>query len=294
MSNGLIITAKKIQVLLKRGCTPEDIMQKYGCTEEEFKKHLERLYSSGDGSRAKEIYKALEANRKKPRGHGSAKTAKFIDSTPVVDESSESTTIKESVKEPVEAPAINSHESDKFKVILELRKEEEDLSNEIIQFESDHKKLSSEHRECIGELRELQVRIEKIKNDLGDCQLKFDEVTARADEIAGQMNEVARLRNQKKMILEKVRQDIAEKSTVIICVYKDGCIEAPENPELTLEDEGFQTIKAEIAEREECLDLRMRDIVTLSRLVKICEKIEHVNLLCDNPVMEQAFWAIRR
>ena len=96
------------------------------------------------------------------------------------------------------------------------------------------------------------------------------------------------------MVLERVRQEIYEKSMVVVYVYKDGIIEAPENPDVVLNDEGYNELKETVTEREECLDLRVRDITTLARLLKICESINSLTLVCDVPELETAFWAIRK
>lgn len=180
------------------------------------------------------------------------------------------------------------------KSLEDLKVEEKSLSDKIIELEGEHKELSCQHRACNNELRKLQGEIEIIKNSLRDCKSRFDTIVTRADDIAQHMNDISVLRREKMATLGKVRQEIEDKSNVIIYVYNDGTIEAPENPEFILDDDGYIQLKTELAEREECLDLRVREVTILARLLKICERAEYFTLVCDSRELEEAFKAIRQ
>ena len=279
MSTISTVTSKQIQIYIKKGWLPEEIEEKYGCTNQELKDQLNFLYRKGNGSKAQSIYGQLEANRKKPRPK----------KKPIEVRPAEKPVAEEDSSEVAEEQVNFGTE----KTLSDLEKEEKVLSDELIDLESKHKALSGKHRECINELRELQNQIKTIRQELVDCHQKFEDVTVRADEIAVQMNDISVLARPKRMALEGIRQEIADRNTVTICVSNDGTIEAPDNPDFLMDDDGYQNLKAEVSEKEECFDLRVRDIVTLARLIKICEKIERFSLICDNADLEKAFWAIR-
>lgn len=59
------LTAKKFQLAIKNGLTPDEMATDNGITEDELKRQLKLIYNAGDGSRAQSIWRQLEANRKK-------------------------------------------------------------------------------------------------------------------------------------------------------------------------------------------------------------------------------------
>ena len=272
----ITISAKQYQLAIKNGLTPEELADKHNITVDELKSQLRRLYNAGDGSKAQSIFGQLEANRKKSR-----RRRKFNPYT------------EESIRQPDAEQKVHS-EDPKTKTLSDFQEEERKLSSEVIHLESEHKELSGRHRACIKELRDLQDQIEDIKRILMECKTKYDDIVTNADTIATKMNDISTIRRDKLVVLEKVRQEIEERSMVTIFVTADGNIEAPDNPDFVMNDEGFQDIKPELAEKEECLDLRVRDIATLARLMKICGAVEHLTLICDHTELEKAFWAIRQ
>lgn len=273
------LTAKKIQLAIKNGLTFEETANKYEITPEQLENQIKHIYSAGDGSMAKQAIKNLKANRKK------AKKAK--ETEPAEDITSEVPT------EPVEvAETVTEGDKTPERSLEELRKTEEFLVSRVICHESNHKEFAARHRVCIKELRSLQEQIEEIKKSLENSKKTYEEVIEKADEIAKMMNEVSSLRREELEALERVRQEIEARTTIVIYAYGDGTIEAPDSPEFILNDEGYLDIKSKIADREECLDLRVRDITTLARLIKICENVEHLTLICEDEGLEKAFWAI--
>ena len=272
--NSAMISAKQFQIAIKNGLIPEELAEKHGVTVEELKIQLKHLYNAGDGSKAQSIFGQLEANKKKSRKK-KKKPANTVIEQPNVEQEAQP-------------------EEPKSKTLSDLQEEEGNLSSEVIQLETEHKELSSRHRACNTELRKLQELMAQFERQLDDCKSRFDSIANSADAIAVQMNGISDLRKEKLVVLERVRQEIEERSRITLFVTSDGVIEAPENPDFVINDEGFQEIKAEIAEREECLDLRVRDVTTLARLLKICEEVDHVELICDHAELENAFKAIRQ
>lgn len=276
MSNINTITSKKIQICIKKGYSPETLAEKYNCTIEELKERIGQLYHAGNGARAAEIFSALEGNRRKPQRHLLKKS-----------EASEQNQVSE--------PILEEHsEEPTEKSLSTLMEEEEHLSREIMSIESNHKALSGQHRNCAKTLRSLQEQLKEMLETVRGISGTIDQTESDADQIAEKMNGLSTLRREKLVALEKVRQEIEERSTVTICVTNDGTIEAVNAEGYTLSDEGYQDLKAELTDRDECLDLRMREIVTLAKLLKMTQTIERIVLICDNPELEKAFWAIRQ
>lgn len=295
------ITPKDCQLAIKRGLTPELFAEEHGIELEELKNQIKMLYKAGDGSKAQAIYGQLEANRKK--SHCRGRKPKNLDLVTVsTDETiqirSGKITVKpaETAPEASESPEEPQPEQPSNSSALELlRAEEASLHEETIAYEIRRKDLLSELGFCRRDLRELQFEMDKLQKKLDDCNCKYNETAIQADELMKQIREIAEIKREKTEALEKVRQNISDMTAIAIYVYKDGTIEAPENPDFVIIDDGYQELKSDIAEREECLDLRVRDITTLARLIKICEKVEgQLTLICDVPELEKAFWAIRQ
>ena len=306
--NELMINAKKIQICLKNGFTLEETAQKYQTTEELLKTRIEQLYSAP--TTAKKIFDSFEQNSKQKRRRPSHEsTIKLFEKsstrsiltpqgprmvqTPVVQIKSEPT-VQAKVAPVVQAKSSPVAQVKSEPTLSDLREEEARLSAIIMEIEGEHNELSNQHRTCIVGLRKLQDDMANIKESLIDCKRKFDKLVTEADSIAVQMNENSAHRRETVEELEKVRQKVEELTSVTICVASDGTIEAPDNPDFVINDEGFQAIRSEIAEKDECLDLRVRDVITLARLLKICENIKRVTLICDHEELEKAFWAFRK
>lgn len=296
------ITPKDCQMAIKRGLTPEQFAEEHGIELEELKNQIRMLYKAGDGSRAQVIYGQLEANRKK--AHCRGRKPKNLDLINVEHngtikiKSGKTAIVKPTepeMPEVSETPEKSQAEQPSKNTILEsLKAEEASLCEETMAIEINRNELLGELRSRRTTLRELQEEMEKIQKRLDDCSCKYNETAIQADELMKQLREIAEIKREKTEALEKVRQSISDMTAIVICVYNDGTIEAQENPDFAIIDEGYQELKNGIAEREECLDLRVRDITTLARLIKICEKVEgQLTLVCDVPELEKAFWAIR-
>ncbi|MBR3132206.1 hypothetical protein IKG33_02250 [Candidatus Saccharibacteria bacterium] len=269
------ITAKDVRLAIKNGLTPDELAEEYGLSLDQLKSRIRAIYKEGKGTKAQQIWGELEANRKKAHCRTKRKAPTVVEGTPKTIE-------PEEIQEQPEAESLQ-----------DLKGKEATLSAEVMKLESDHKELSGQHRDCIHALRELQTRIDNVRKELIACNQSYNEIASKADSIATEMNTISTLRREKVVVLERVRQEILEKSMIAVYVYKDGIIEAPENPDVALNDDGYQELKETIAEREECLDLRVRDVITLARLLKICESFDALTLVCDVPELEIAFWAIR-
>ncbi len=291
--NGLKITAKKLQVYVKEGYTPEDVMDKHEITEEELLARLKHIYKAGDGSKAVAVYNDLVANRKKPHHikRSSVKVSAAAAEETIRDRL-ENTNESNTMVQP-ETSAAKEVSEEKEKSLDELKKEEESLSKEVMQLESDHKELSGKHRACAKELRNLEKVIDELEAKIEECDRQINEIAEKADSIAVLMNEKCVQRKQKLAELNRLREEIEERGTVTICVTSDGVIEAPENPEFVIDDAGYQSVKDTIRDREEVEDLRVREVTTLAKLLKIAEKASRVNLICDSQELEIAFQALR-
>ena len=275
------LTAKQLHCCIKNGHTPESLCERYQCTREELRDHIFRLYHQ-DKAKAKELYAALEANRKISRKENNPGTAEEAIEEVVME--------KATRKKPVTREEINIQDT----TIESLEKEEVHLSRKVISLESEHKSWRAKHHDCAKRLRAIQDELEEIKSRLEDCREEYDRVIKEANDIASTMNHISEIRREKVVALETVRQKLDELKSVTLCVYSDGRIEAPDRPDFVPDDEGYRELVKELSERPECLDLRVRDIQVLARLLKISENISgKLTLICEVTELENAFTAIK-
>ena len=269
-----LMTAKTLKLAIKNGLTPEDLMEKYECTEEELKKRIGQLYNQGKSKVSQDLYAELEANRKKH--HRKAEE--------VADKADEVAVQSTTEGEP--APIIV------VKTLEDLRKEEQILSNSLIDLEGRHKAFAERRRLYKKNLEELKNSIDKIKAKLEEYSSEFENCLREANLLAVEMNNLCVPIHAKRVALGQLRQEIEDRETTTLFVYEDGHIEA-DDPGFVLNDKGYQDLKPELSEREECLDLKLRDITTLARLLIIAKDAQRVVLVCDNEELEKAFHAIR-
>ena len=267
-----LMTAKALKLAIKNGSTPEDLEQTYNCTEEELKKRISQLYNQGKSKVIQDLFSELVANRKKH--HKKAENDHGDDTISVENET-----------EAVQAPII--------KTLEELKKEEAILSETLIGLEGTHKALAERRRAYKKRLEELRGKIEEIEKKLEEYHQSFEEYLREANDLAQEMDNLCTPIREKRVALNKLRQEIEDRLTVTLFVYEDGRIEAFETPDFTPNDEGYESLKAELSEREECLDLKVRDIITLARLLVITRDVEKLDLAFENEELEKAFRAIR-
>lgn len=271
----LSFTPRDLRICIKSGCTPEDLCSRYGCTDEKLRAHIAKIYQRG--KEAQKIYKSLEGNRKIAH-------KKQVAETPVVPDSSETVNATEETE--------NSN-SDTL-TLSELEDKEQSLSCDLMSIETKRKELLAEHANRIEDLRNIQSELGEIQASLKSCRERYDQVVREANEIAVQINrEINPVLKETKVALETVRHEIETKKTVSLFVFADGRIEAQDRPDLILEDDGYLELKDELLCREECQDLRIRDVTTLARLLKISEHIDHLELACENEELEAAFALVR-
>ena len=295
----LRFSARQVHTFIKAGNTPEDLCERYSCTEEDIKSRLLQLYHQPGSSKGQEMYAALEANRKVARRKTTKETPApevSVNSNPSLPE-----TTAEIQCEPNPAPlsceatsaSSSSEPLENPPSIEELQLEEKILSDTVIALDTEHKNWQSEYHARKKALRELQDKIEQIKESLESCRADYDHIIEEANDLAQKMNQISEARRAKLVALEAVRQKLEELESVTLYVYADGCIESQDHPEAVLKDKGYLTLVKELTERPECYDLRIRDIQTLARLIKISENVKKLILVCEINELETAFNAIK-
>ena len=264
-------TCRKIKTLIKQGHTSEELCERFECTEEELEEHIRLLFKAGSDG----VLRDLDANRKKarPKPHEE-----------VVEEVTESSDLESVTTPEQERPTDPS--------IDELRAREQNLSDKVMSLEVSHEELKGKRRAILKSLRGISEELEGLERQAQSCRDRATKLVAQADEIASAMNDISDKRRDVRLELDIIRKKIEERSTVSIYVYADGHIGTPDNQEFVLDDDGYLALKDELLARDECLDIRVRDVVTLARVKIISEKSTKFSLVFEDQTLESVFFAL--
>lgn len=224
---------------------------------------------------------------------GSANSASNLDQ--LAEESSEATdNPKKEVGQP--APIIDICRDERSDAntedeLGELMRREEILSKEVIELENQHKGLMQKHRNNRKTLTALLADATRHYQEFLACEEKSNRAIEEINQIATEINQAVESRKEKITELEEVRRQIDNKKVISLFVYQDGNIEAPNDPSFVINDEGHLDLRQELLEREEYLDLRMRDIHTLARLLKVVEHAGErpLDITFESAALEEAF-----
>ena len=286
-----MMKAKNVVVGLKNGMTIESFCKKYQCSPEEFEERLKQLYGH-NRKQLKSCFDELAANEKKAK-RGPAKTEDSAESTEIAEtvdareNEGEQTTVEE------QAAVEDNTRQGKLKKFIEL---EDRQSRHVMALESKYMDLATEHRALRTSLRNLAEHIDELRSRCELYEVEFEKCLSRNAEVETQMKETSAEWNAERAILAETRRQIEELSVVTLCVYDSGEITILDECEVDVEldDSGWKVRRDYLLSLEECQELRLRDISTLAKLLKIAEHIEcKVEVVCDNSELEKAFQKLR-
>lgn len=293
------INAKALHVLIKRGCTSSELMEKFGLSDEkqlferihqispvgalDFISQIRKNNKSARRRERKEANKLVEVQQDLPKVENSTEevTATVFEETssdviqevqPVEDNSSS----KEI--QPVEDNSSNkeiqpiednsSIQNTSISHLEELQEKETLLSQDIISDEEAHK-------EMVARRREINLSFKKVKNALSELQrlLKLNEEKTSAlieeyNDLSTKMRTKSSDIKAKKAILADIREQIANLKKCVVYVFADGNIEV-ENASISDVDDD----EDEVAERlltlvqyAEAEELTIKDLKTIAKL----------------------------
>jgi chromosome segregation ATPase len=293
------INAKALHVLIKRGCTSSELMEKFGLSDEkqlferihqispvgalDFISQIRKNNKSARRRERKEANKLVEVQQDLPKVENSTEevTATVFEETssdviqevqPVEDNSSS----KEI--QPVEDNSSNkeiqpiednsSIQNTSISHLEELQEKETLLSQDIISDEEAHK-------EMVARRREINLSFKKVKNALSELQrlLKLNEEKTSAlieeyNDLSTKMRTKSSDIKAKKAILADIREQIDNLKKCVVYVFADGNIEV-ENASISDVDDD----EDEVAERlltlvqyAEAEELTIKDLKTIAKL----------------------------
>lgn len=293
------INAKALHVLIKRGCTSSELMEKFGLSDEkqlferihqispvgalDFISQIRKNNKSARRRERKEANKLVEVQQDLSKVENSTEevTATVFEETssdviqevqPVEDNSSnkeiQPVEDNSSSKEIQPIEDNSSIQNTSISHLEELQEKETLLSQDIISDEEAHK-------EMVARRREINLSFKKVKNALSELQrlLKLNEEKTSAlieeyNDLSTKMRTKSSDIKAKKAILADIREQIANLKKCVVYVFADGNIEV-ENASISDVDDD----EDEVAERlltlvqyAEAEELTIKDLKTIAKL----------------------------
>lgn len=282
----MALNAKKIRLAIKNNMGIEGMAENNQCSVEELEKQIKNLFKNFP-DKSQSIIAALYENQKKIEKH-KAKMAQRKGYGCLDDGVLERLISRENTTEESYLEITYEELPTKADRIAALNEEEEKLKQSIAALQEHLQNLEKQRSQEFDMRRAISAKIETYRQELLAMKEQINNSIAKVAELDEAIAKTKAEIPSKNEELAELLQEIEELSAVTILVGSDGTIEAPENPDFVINDEGYQELKAQIIDREECQELRMREITTLARLLKIT-RTEKVNLICDNEELELAF-----
>ena len=259
------IDRKSIRVAIKNKKDLGYFCEEYQCTEEDFRKTIDSIFNY----KAEDVWSEIKRNGKHHKGSKREKVE-----------------AKESVEEVKMVPEV------KEKSNLEILREQEiEQSKEVMAIENEHKKFAQKHRDCIKQLRGIADDMEALKESFKNKAQKYAQIVERNNEFVHEMNELSSTRREKIVELEKIRKKISDLESAVIWVTDSGDIEIFEgSDEMELNDDGYNQLYLEIRDKEECEELKMKEIRLVARIKKIIDNSEaEIEVLFEKSELEEAY-----
>ena len=284
------ITSRSITEAIKRGITFDTLALDCECTGPEAEHIIMHIYKD-DPEKGIQKIKALKANAKKHKSKASQPPQPPQPSTEETKEKASSEQPKEAITEGSTAEEPKS--PSKAERLADLIRRENELQGKIFELEAHHGEIRASRKREFDNLRNLDSRLDALSKEI--LQVK-DEIIAARDQIAVLGEELTSVSSTVKPMrqqLDKLHQEIEELQVVTILVSRDGTIETPEDPDFIQDETGSNALRAEITFLPECEQLRVIDVKTLSRLLRIVKNSERkFRLFCDSEDLELAFWIL--
>ena len=285
------LDAKGVLLGIKNGMTVDDFCTKYQCSSEELITRIHQIYNRSEKIAKKHIA-AIIANEKNARKTPNATEDAEADGAGLAEETPVEMPEVNWAEEPAEASETQGVAGSET-ALEQAEKEAEALSQEIMDIEVKWRRdYTPKHLDFISELREINSEMKELITRYKKLCSRYESVVNRDNEVIQQMNELMADRREKVAQLAEIRQRIVELKAVSLCVYASGEIATLEERDIVLDDSGYLELYNELLEREECQELRLKDIKALARLLCIVKNLGDITVsacMFDNDELDKAY-----
>ena len=171
-----------------------------------------------------------------------------------------------------------------------LKAQETKLSEDISKLEAEYGQLVGEAKEALAAARHNLIQFDQYYASLRLEYNHYLQQVAKFEEVKAKLAEVTQAQQQKTKLREELQRQIAEATSLPVCVYADGQIEPMDDSPEKLNFAGWKKLYETLLRQKECENLRVRDIQTLAKVlaaVKNCPAT--VVAVFDDSELEEVF-----
>lgn len=283
-----VLDRKGLKIGIKNGFGFTDFKEKYGLGEAELRDAVAILYKNNKKD-ACNLVKQIEGNEKK-RVKPTTKPAEY-----------KGVPIEEFVNMPMDEfmkiendIAVNVKADIPETVILE--DEIHQLEDEVIKCESQRKQWLGQYHDSIKQMSKYEEELTTLREKMVRLKEKYNASLERNTKIVNKANEILEKKTGLEVVLEEKRQKLEKLKRIVLCAYADGTVSTMDTScQVSLDDSGSDALYLELVARDECQDLRAREIKSLAKLLKIIENSElDFEIVYDNAEMEAVFSALKQ
>ena len=282
----MTIDRKGLKLGIKNGFGFKEFQEKYGMDKEQMQDAVMALYKNNKDD-AERLLRDISKNEKKRIKECTKLPVTEYKGVPISE-------IKNMSLD--EFMALESDDKPKEEIPGKILLENEihDLEEQAVKLETERKRWLTKHHNSAEEMGKLEEELESLREKIVALKRKYNTIAERDAKIVAKANEALEKQHEVKAELEEKRRKLDEMLKIVICAYTDGTI-APMDESVTvnLDDTGADILYQELVNREECQELKMREIRTLSKLLKIVENSTlEFEVVCDTAEMEAAYHAL--
>lgn len=294
------ITLKNVRVCIKRGLTAKDIVEKYGLQSEEELYSQIRKMTYHCKSIIADIRKNEKKNVLKKKAEKGEENPKDYEEEEleISPESEEVAEEMESEVQTVATQTLETTEANSRKTLEDLLEEEANLSQEVCALEGAHKEKIQKRRTIMDNLLEIRKESENMLENLACLREKAEQLKSEYDETATEMRGMSEEISIYKEILAELRAQIENAKKLTILVYSDGNIEIEskgvEVPIFVIPVEEQNAILTSLITQPEAEGFTIRELKTLARLLPMVRQLEGIKyeIVFDNPKLENFYQSI--
>lgn len=277
------LKGKMLHEMVKRGSTKADFCAKYQCTEDELIAQIRKILCE-DVQAVNEILNDITANEK--RAAKAKPKATKQNSAPKAEP--EMAPAPEPVPEPA-APLTKEQQ------LAELKVEKEDLFRQSDEANKKYAEADKNYGRCCNQLKELEGQLQRLKAEYLEVEKVFKQTSEKCNQF---LKERSNAMDERKAIAQKMAEvslRISELTAIQLLAYEDGRIEAVDDPDFQMNEEGTDKYFNMLSCDPRCNDFRMKEVKLLARAMAIrknAEGIARIVVTFDNEALGPIFTGI--
>lgn len=277
------LKGKMLHEMVKRGSTKADFCAKYQCTEDELIAQIRKILCE-DVQAVNEILNDITANEK--RAAKAKPKATKQNSAPKAE--------PEMAPAPEPVPELTAPLT-KEQQLAELKAEKEDLSRQSDEANKKYAEADKNYGRCCNQLKELEGQLQRLKAEYLEVEKVFKQTSEKCNQFLKERSDAM---DERKAIAQKMAEvslRISELTAIQLLAYEDGRIEAVDDPDFQMNEEGTDKYFNMLSCDPRCNDFRMKEVKLLARAMAIrknAEGVARIVVTFDNEALGPIFTGI--